>query len=131
MLTCIACTKQIGGGGLIHKPAEEEDEPNAKHAIKTLTSQIKDMALKASGAYRHCKPCSSGSSNNHHKHNYADSEALSVSERFHYSYRRTGSSNSTPKLWGKEIESRLKEAWHWVCSKCQALPKLLESSGSS
>nr|DAD19640.1 TPA_asm: hypothetical protein HUJ06_021103 [Nelumbo nucifera] len=72
MLTCITCSKQLGGGSL-HEPEDEDTTgtPSSKQAIKPLTFQIKDMALKASGAYRHCKPCS-------------------VSERFHCSYRRTG-----------------------------------------
>ncbi|KAF5184405.1 Brevis radix [Thalictrum thalictroides] len=112
MLTCIACSnsKQLGGGaGSIHEPEEEDTAgtPSTKHAIKALTAQIKDMALKASGAYRHCKPCS-GSSGNHRHQNYADSDAASASERFHYSYRKPGSSSSTPKLWGKELENRIK-----------------------
>ncbi|CAK9179907.1 unnamed protein product [Ilex paraguariensis] len=108
MLTCIACSKQLGGGSL----REQEDDdtaatPNTTHAIKTLTSQIKDMAIKASGVYKNCKPCSR-SSNHNHDRNYADSEAGSVSERFYCSYRRPGSSNSTPRIWGKEMEARLK-----------------------
>ncbi|OAY53190.1 protein Brevis radix-like 2 isoform X2 [Manihot esculenta] len=65
------------------------------------------MALKASGAYRNCKPCS-GPSNNNHNGSYADSDAASESARFHCAYRRTGSSNSTPRIWGKEMEARLK-----------------------
>lgn len=69
--------------------------------------QIKDMALKASGAYKNCKPCS-GSSKRNNNGNYVDSEAGSESARFHCSYRRTASSNSTPRLWGKEMEARLK-----------------------
>lgn len=68
--------------------------------------QIKDIALRASGAYKNCKPCS-GSSNNHNQ-NCAESDAASDSARFHRGYRRTGSSNSTPRIWGKEMESRLK-----------------------
>ncbi|TXG68407.1 hypothetical protein EZV62_003342 [Acer yangbiense] len=109
MLTCIACSKhqqQLKNGSL--RPEEEEDvvaTPRTKQAIKALTAQ--DMAMKASGAYKNCKPCS-GSSNRHQNGNYADSEAASDSARFHCSYRRTGSSNSTPKIWGKEMESRLK-----------------------
>uniref|UniRef100_A0A0D9VUN4 Transcription factor BREVIS RADIX N-terminal domain-containing protein n=2 Tax=Leersia perrieri TaxID=77586 RepID=A0A0D9VUN4_9ORYZ len=57
MLTCIACSKQPGGG---LPPLEDED---------AVEGGIKDMALKASGAYRHCKPCvgsSSGPSWRHH-----------------------------------------------------------------
>ncbi|KAJ0075127.1 hypothetical protein Patl1_33628 [Pistacia atlantica] len=115
MLTCIACSKQqqhqlkSKNGSL--PPEEEDDEvvgtPRTKQAIKTLSAQIKDMALKASGAYRNCKPCS-GSSNCNQNRNYADSDAASDSARFHCSYRRTGSSNSTPRMWGKEMEARLK-----------------------
>ncbi|KAK6914713.1 Brevis radix (BRX) domain [Dillenia turbinata] len=107
MLTCIACSKQLNNGSL-HEQENRDDvigTPSTKHAIKALTAQIKDMALRATGAYKHCKACSG--STNHHR-NYGDSEAASQSERFHYSYRRTGSSNSTPRLWGKEMETRLK-----------------------
>ncbi|KAL0415058.1 UNVERIFIED_CONTAM: protein Brevis radix-like 2 [Sesamum latifolium] len=65
------------------------------------------MAVKASGAYKNCKPCS-GSSGQDGGGAYLDSDAGSVSERFYGSYRRAGSSNSTPRLWGKEIEAKLK-----------------------
>lgn len=66
------------------------------------------MAIKASGAYKNCKPCS-GSSNHHNGgRDYADSDAGSVSGRYNFSYRRTRSSNSTPRQWGREMESRLK-----------------------
>lgn len=61
------------------------------------------MAVKASGAYKHCKPCSRGSNDNHNR-NYADSETGSASEKIHCAYRRTGSANSTPRVWGKELE---------------------------
>ena len=61
--------------------------------------QIKDMALKASGAYRHCKPCAGSSagaaSGRHHPYHhrrgsggFRDSETASGSGRFHYAYRR-------------------------------------------
>ncbi|KAJ0007149.1 hypothetical protein Pint_29054 [Pistacia integerrima] len=127
-------------------PEEEDDEvvgtPRTKQAIKTLsaqvfglsyveifsfqkhfslvfltTRQIKDMALKASGAYKNCKPCS-GSSNRNQNGNYADSDAASDSARFHCSYRRTGSSNSTPRMWGKEMEARLKGLIKWGRDSC-------------
>ncbi|XP_052109646.1 protein Brevis radix-like 2 [Arachis duranensis] len=108
MLTCIACSKQLNNGSL-HQPEDEEavHTPSTKQAIKALTAQIKDMAVKASGAYKNCKPCS-GSSNGNRKGNYADSDMGSDSARFHWAYRRTGSSNSTPRMWGKEMEARLK-----------------------
>ncbi|KAK9081531.1 hypothetical protein Syun_030855 [Stephania yunnanensis] len=131
MLTCMACSKQVGGGsggegGSLSELGEEDNAsaaaaaatPSKKQAIKTITAQIKDMALKASGAYRQCKPCSGSGAHNHQHHNnnnnnYAESEAASASasERFNCSYRRTGSSSSattTPRLWGKEMEARLK-----------------------
>ncbi|CAO2173068.1 unnamed protein product [Urochloa humidicola] len=122
MLTCIACTKQLPGGAPpLREPPEEEDDdyegnafagvrgesaatPSGRHAIKSLTAQIKDMALKASGAYRHCKPCAGSSpaapSRHHHQYGaYVDSEVPSASDRFHYAYRRAGSSAaSTPRL---------------------------------
>lgn len=69
--------------------------------------QIKDMAVKASGAYKNCKPCSRSSNNNKNR-KYADSDVGSDSARFHMAYHRTGSSNSTPRMWGKEMEARLK-----------------------
>ncbi|KAK8641890.1 hypothetical protein V6N13_011261 [Hibiscus sabdariffa] len=93
MLTCIACSKQLNNNnGSIGRHEEEDtlETQRTRQTIKALTSQIKDIALKASGAYKSCKPCS-GSSNNDH-----------------CPYRRRGSSNSTPGSWGKEKESRLK-----------------------
>ncbi|KQJ98570.1 protein Brevis radix-like 1 isoform X2 [Brachypodium distachyon] len=117
MLTCIACSKQLDGGGPpLHEPPEDDDgvvvggargpaTPSTREAIKALTAQIKDMALKASGAYRHCKPCGgspAAASRRHHPYShrgaYADSEVGSGSERFHHSYRRASSSAaSTPR----------------------------------
>ncbi|CAL9106236.1 unnamed protein product [Musa acuminata var. zebrina] len=126
MLTCIACSKQLGGGGGGGSPFREPDEdeaagagtPGTRQAIKALTSQIKDMALKASGAYRHCKPCAGAAAGErrrhlHHHGSYADSEAASGSDRFHYAYRRAGgSAASTPRAtaaaMGRELEARLK-----------------------
>ena len=61
------------------------------------------MALKASGAYRHCNPCTVQS----RLRNSGESDA--DLDRFRWSYRRTGSSSSaTPRTWGKEMEARLK-----------------------
>ncbi|CAK8560398.1 unnamed protein product [Lathyrus sativus] len=108
MLTCIACSKQLNDGSLHQKEEEEAAQtPSTKQAIKTLTAQIKDMAVKASGAYKNCKPCS-GSSNGNKNKKYADSDMGSDSARFNWAYRRTGSANSTPRMWGKEMEARLK-----------------------
>ncbi|KAI7751666.1 hypothetical protein M8C21_010553, partial [Ambrosia artemisiifolia] len=108
MLTCIACTKQLNGRSL-----HEEDDgdtattPRTKQAVKSLTSQIKDIALKASGAYKHCKPCTGASADsNPTRRGYLGSETGSMSGRFFSGYHRTG--NSTPRVWGKEMEARLK-----------------------
>lgn len=60
------------------------------------------MAVKASCAYKSCKPCSSN-------RNHRDSDdATSASGRFRYAYKRPISGSSTPKILGKEMESRLK-----------------------
>lgn len=65
------------------------------------------MAVKASGAYKHCKPCSGGSNNNKN-HNYANSDTGPVPESLHCAYRRAGSSNSTRMLRGKEMGLAIK-----------------------
>ncbi|XP_047323226.1 protein BREVIS RADIX-like [Impatiens glandulifera] len=46
MLTCITCSKQ---------KEEDDGAPRAKDSVKSLTAQIKDMALKMSGSYKHSK----------------------------------------------------------------------------
>ncbi|KAI3711968.1 hypothetical protein L1987_70517 [Smallanthus sonchifolius] len=108
MLTCIACSKQLNAGSLHEQ--EDDDVVTAtlrtKPAIKALTSQIKDMAVKASGAYKNCKPCSGSSNRNLTNGDYVDSEADSVSGRFHSGYQRA--CESIPRVWGKEMEARLK-----------------------
>ncbi|KAL2534178.1 Protein Brevis radix-like 3 [Abeliophyllum distichum] len=109
MLTCIACSKQQTARSL-HDPPEEDDTaatPSSKQPIKALTNQIKDMAVKASGAYRSCNPCSRSSSHNQSRA-YTEPEAGWVSERFYGTYKRTGSLNPNPRLWGKELEAKLK-----------------------
>lgn len=113
MLTCIACSKRLNNRYSPPRDREEDVDVAAfetlktKHAMKALTAQIKDMAVKASGAYRNCKPCSGSSSHNNNR-NFAESDAASDSARFHCLYRRAGSSNSTPRKWGKDSEARLK-----------------------
>ncbi|XP_071741952.1 protein Brevis radix-like 2 [Rutidosis leptorrhynchoides] len=106
MLTCIPCSKELNAGSL-HEQEQNDTvaSPRNKPAIKALTSQIKDMAVKASGAYKNCKPCS-GSNHNHKDGEFLDSEVGSVSEGFHCGYKRT--CKSTPRVWGKEMEARLK-----------------------
>ncbi|OMO67227.1 hypothetical protein CCACVL1_20694 [Corchorus capsularis] len=120
MLTCIARSKQHGDDSL-SQPEEIDSSttPSTKQtqAMKSLTSQLKDMALKASGAYRHCNPCTAQS----RLKNSGESDA--DSDRFRWSYRRTGSSSSaTPRTWGKEMEARLKGI---SSSSGEATPKSL------
>ncbi|XP_031498436.1 protein Brevis radix-like 2 [Nymphaea colorata] len=102
MLTCIACTKHLDGSlrgvGGDGDDVDDSGTPRTKEAVKTLTAQIKDMALKVSGAYRHCKPCSASDRYGKGHHNYADSDG--ISEGFNYSYHRAGSACSTPRLRG-------------------------------
>ncbi|PWA46144.1 transcription factor brevis radix (BRX) domain-containing protein [Artemisia annua] len=102
MLTCIVCAnKEISNDG-----DNVGGTPRTKQAVKSLTSQIKDMALKASGAYKNCNPCPRPSTNDPNHGNYTNFESGSVSSRFGFGYQRTG--NSTPRVWGKEMEARLK-----------------------
>ncbi|XP_071723461.1 protein Brevis radix-like 2 [Rutidosis leptorrhynchoides] len=117
MLRCIACSKpQLNNGSSLQhqlevdKEEEEDhviDTPRTKQAIKNLTAQIKEIALKASGVYRNCKPCSGSSNNKNQNGKCGDSDAASETARFHHAYRRPGSSNSTPRVWAKEMEARL------------------------
>ncbi|ONH97646.1 hypothetical protein PRUPE_7G203300 [Prunus persica] len=112
MLTCIARPKKLGDDSLsqpevsdsTNTPASANNKQQA--AIKSLTFQLKDMALKASGAYRHCAPCTGPAAQSRLK---GTGESDADSDRFRWSYRRTGSSSSTtPRTWGKEMEARLK-----------------------
>ncbi|KAL9265569.1 Brevis radix-like 3-like protein [Drosera capensis] len=124
MLTCITCKQGVHDAGgsrdQRRRRGEEEDEdeeesvatPSSRQAIKQITSQIKGMAVKATGAYRSCKPCAGGEGRNNH-FNVADSETSSVSGRYnHNGYRRTGGvvvgANGRARAWGKEMEARLK-----------------------
>ncbi|TKY72838.1 Brevis radix 4 [Spatholobus suberectus] len=97
MLTCIARPKKLGGDS-----ASQGDDPSSRGGQqhqqganpKSLTSQIKEMALKASGAYRQCTPCAAAAATSGASRGGAgesDSE---------WSSRR--------RRWGKEMEARLK-----------------------
>ncbi|MFS7983441.1 putative brevis radix (BRX) domain, transcription factor BREVIS RADIX domain-containing protein [Helianthus anomalus] len=66
----------------------DEDDDFEDHDV-----DIKDIAVKASGAYKNCKPCSESSNHNRTNAAYADSEAGSGTGRFNC---------------GKEMEARLK-----------------------
>ncbi|KAJ6957628.1 protein Brevis radix-like 4 [Populus alba] len=134
MLTCIARSKQPGDDSLSQPhagSATTTNHPSAAkqhQAIKSLTSQLKDMALKASGAYRHCNPCTvptTTTTQSRLRNNWTASDA--ESERFRWSLRRTGSSSSiTPRTWGKEMEARLKGI---SSSSGEGTPNSVNSSG--
>ncbi|XP_059443045.1 protein BREVIS RADIX-like [Corylus avellana] len=95
MFTCIACSKQGGDeGGEEGGGARGSGTPSTKEAVKSLTAQIKDMALKFSGAYRQCKPCTGSSSYKKGQRPYPDFDA--ISEGVPYPYLGGASSSSTP-----------------------------------
>ncbi|MED6193002.1 Protein Brevis radix-like 4, variant 2 [Stylosanthes scabra] len=104
MLTCIARPKKSGNHESPSKP-DDSDPNNKNQSMKSLTSQIKDMALKASGAYKHCAPCTAAGPAGRHMRSNGESSPETESDRFRWSYRRTGSST---RGWGKEMEARLK-----------------------
>ncbi|KAK9120393.1 hypothetical protein Syun_018010 [Stephania yunnanensis] len=96
MLTCIACSNQL---------AEEEGgegargTPSTKEATKSLTSQIKDLALKFSGA---CKSGSSSSSSSYSKkgqRGYPEFETAASEGGPSYPYVRGGGSSSSTPAW--------------------------------
>lgn len=109
MLTCIPRSKTSGDNNSVDHSDDNVNAAN-KQSIKSLTSQIKDMALKASGAYRHCNPCTTEPNERIRNANYVESDSVmsAPSERFRWSYRRTGSSNSSSTAGRKELEARLK-----------------------
>ncbi|ESW10676.1 hypothetical protein PHAVU_009G229100 [Phaseolus vulgaris] len=78
MLTCIARPK---------KPDSATDDPSSRGA-KSLTCQLKEMALKASGSYKQCGPCAPSQSR--------------------LSRGGESDSESSRRRWGKEMEARLK-----------------------
>ncbi|KAM0986150.1 hypothetical protein ACFX13_013617 [Malus domestica] len=61
-------SKQLNDGYLHHQDDNDDviaRTPRTKQAIKALTAQIKDIALKALGTYKNCKPCSQSCTDNH------------------------------------------------------------------
>ncbi|KAL2229136.1 protein Brevis radix-like 4 [Sesamum indicum] len=117
MLTCIARSKQPSedSSSIDHLPPEKFNSNGTptKQAIKTLSSQIKDMALKASGAYRHCAPCANQPAAQQRRsgsYDAGESDAALALDKFRWSYRRTGSSssNSSSTAGRRELEARLK-----------------------
>ncbi|KAE9464545.1 hypothetical protein C3L33_03537, partial [Rhododendron williamsianum] len=110
MLTCIARSKHPGDDSLNQDP---NATPTTKQSLKSLTYQIKDMAWKASGAYRNCTPCTGAMTTQHRQKSCRGGEPnLALDQRFRWSHRRTASLNSAStagsRQWGKEMEERLK-----------------------
>ncbi|XP_042504044.1 protein Brevis radix-like 1 [Macadamia integrifolia] len=90
MLTCIACSKQLDDSG----DENTRGTPSTKEAVKSLTSQIKDMALKISGSHKQPKSSTPSSSYRKTQRSYPDFD--NVSEGIHYPYMHNESSSSTP-----------------------------------
>ncbi|KAK4744673.1 hypothetical protein SAY87_010985 [Trapa incisa] len=91
MFTCIACTKQtVEDGGEGSDGAARgggSSTPSSKEAVKSLTTQLKDMALKISG-------CTSSSTYKKDQRPYPDFDT--VSEGAPYPFLGVASSSSTP-----------------------------------
>ncbi|XP_073298168.1 protein Brevis radix-like 4 [Primulina huaijiensis] len=113
MLTCVARSKQSSDheSPVDHKSEKPDaDAAPDKQMIKTLSSQVRSMALKASGAYRHCAPCA-GEKEAHLRREtsfLSNGSDLLTSDKFPWSYRRTESYNSSTTAGRRELESRLK-----------------------
>ncbi|KAK6941334.1 Brevis radix (BRX) domain [Dillenia turbinata] len=102
MLTCLARPKQIGDDSLNQtRRSDSSDAPisTSKPPMKALTSQIKEMALN-------CGQCS-GSVQKRMEHMIGADSGSRSSERFRWSYRRTGSgsSSSTPQSGSRRVET--------------------------
>ncbi|KZV29659.1 protein Brevis radix-like 4 [Dorcoceras hygrometricum] len=112
MITCIGLAKQSNVESPVDHECEKPDPDAAlnKRMIKTLSSQIRSMALKASGAYRHCGPCTTEQAAQLRR----DTSFLSrdsdspAPKRSQWSYLRTGSCSSSTSAGRRELEARLK-----------------------
>ncbi|XP_060207766.1 protein BREVIS RADIX-like isoform X2 [Lycium barbarum] len=91
MLTCITCKQKIEDDGGEEGPRGRAT-PNTKESIKSLTAQIKDIALKVSCAYK-CKSSTPTSTYRKGHRPYPDFD--SISEGVPYAYQ-PASSSSTP-----------------------------------
>ncbi|XP_019423234.1 PREDICTED: protein BREVIS RADIX-like [Lupinus angustifolius] len=95
MFTCISCTKQTS------EEKEEEEEEHGRESgtpratVKSITTQIKDMALKFSGTYKQGKSCT-GSSSTYKKGQRSYPDFDTISEGVPYPYVGGASSSSTP-----------------------------------
>ncbi|KAH9316925.1 hypothetical protein KI387_018694, partial [Taxus chinensis] len=63
MLSCVAaCSRRLNGEVLDEDGCGSPRSPASREAIKNLTTQIKDVALRLSGSYRYTKPRATGQS---------------------------------------------------------------------
>ncbi|KAJ0259753.1 Protein Brevis radix-like 1 [Hirschfeldia incana] len=76
--------------------ARRSTTPNTKDAVKSLTTQIKDTALKFSGASKQSKPPSGSSSSNLRKEQRKYPDFNTASDSVPYPYIGGGSTSSTP-----------------------------------
>ncbi|KAG0472552.1 hypothetical protein HPP92_014409 [Vanilla planifolia] len=97
MLACIACAKpEIEDGA--EEPARA-GTPSTKDAVKSLSSQLKDMVLKFSGAYRQCKGGGATSFRQKypsHQHRFPMMDDFDEDASGQLTYLRSASSTSTP-----------------------------------
>ncbi|KAL3330792.1 hypothetical protein AABB24_034558 [Solanum stoloniferum] len=92
MLTCITCKQKIEDDGGEEGPRGRAPTPHTKDSIKSLTAQIKDIALKVSGAYK-CK--SSTPTGTYRKGHRPYPDFDTISEGVPYPFQ-PASSSSTP-----------------------------------
>nr|AAP45183.2 major intrinsic protein, putative [Solanum bulbocastanum] len=92
MLTCITCKQKIEDDGGEEGPRGRAPTPHTKDSIKSLTAQIKDIALKVSGAYK-CKSSTPAGTYRKGHRPYPDFDT--ISEGVPYPFQ-PASSSSTP-----------------------------------
>ncbi|XP_039122433.1 protein BREVIS RADIX-like isoform X2 [Dioscorea cayenensis subsp. rotundata] len=111
MLACIACSKRPDDGG--DDSTARAATPRTKDAVKSLTSQIKDMVLKISGGNRQCKASSSSSSYRsksvHHRSPTYLNDDTSDAEQC--TYLRSTSANSMAKWDFTNINRNTERKW--------------------
>ncbi|KAK1262674.1 Protein Brevis radix-like 1 [Acorus gramineus] len=120
MLTCIACSKQLDDAG----EDNSRGTSSTKESVKSLTSQIKDMALKFSGAYKqHSKPFTPRTTYQRRTRRNGDIEsATSDGGGYPYLGKTEGGSSSSTPAWDftsmhrEPSDSRFKPVGGWSSS---------------
>ncbi|KAK9726918.1 hypothetical protein RND81_05G245700 [Saponaria officinalis] len=111
MLTCIACSKHINGGSLHQNHEDDENDvvstPCTRQPIKTLTTQIKGMALRATEAYKSCKPCA-GANGIRRSCEESNGGNSGLSGKLQCGYQRADvTTKSSTRIWRKELDGRV------------------------